>query len=276
MPELPEVETVRRELAPHVTGRTITGVTFEWDGIVKKVPVQDFVEGVTGKEVLSLRRRGKYLIFSLSSGRYMIIHLKMTGSLLVQPSGSELPRFTRAVLHLDNRTDVVFRDPRKFGVMRLVDDPDTIVGKLGPEPLEDEFTVDVLKQRFKGRKAPMKALLCDQNVIAGIGSMYADEVMFDTGIYPVRLPESLTEKEKEHLHEAIRRILDAAVENKGASVQNYYRPDGSKGTAHFEFNVAHRLGQPCNVCGTPIERMVVRGRGTYYCPKCQKDRKRRT
>ncbi|MBN2076013.1 MAG: bifunctional DNA-formamidopyrimidine glycosylase/DNA-(apurinic or apyrimidinic site) lyase [Dehalococcoidales bacterium] len=272
MPELPEVETVRNELTPHVIGRRITGLTFEWDGIVKKIPVEDFKSGVIGQEILNLDRRGKYLIFSLISGKFMIIHLKMTGSLLVQNTGNELPRFTRAVIHLDNDTDIVFRDPRKFGVMRLVDDPESIVGKLGPEPLKDDFTIDVFRKRLINRKSPMKALLCDQNVIAGIGSMYADEVMFDTGVYPMRLPESLSDKEKEHLYEAIRRILWAAIENKGASVNTYYRPDGSEGTAHFEFNVAHRGGQPCNICGTPIERMVVRGRGTYYCPKCQADK----
>jgi len=274
MPELPEVETVRNELAPHVIGLRITGLTFEWDGIVKKIPVEDFRDGVIGQEILALDRRGKYLLFRLSSGQYMIIHLKMTGSLLVQKTGDELPRFTRAVIHLDNATDIVFRDPRKFGVMRLVKDPASIVGKLGPEPLKDDFTIGVFRERLVNRKAPMKALLCDQNVIAGIGSMYADEVMFDTGIYPVRLPESLSDEEKDHLYEAIRRILWAAIENKGASINTYYRPDGSEGTAHFEFNVAHRGGQPCNVCGTPIERMVVRGRGTYYCPKCQADKSR--
>lgn len=273
MPELPEVETVRSELAPHVIGRKITGVTFLWDGIVKKIAVDEFIRGVSGQQVTALERRGKYLFFSLSNGKYMLVHLKMTGSLLVQKSGEELPRFTRAVIHLDNGTDIVFRDPRKFGVLRLVDDPGSVVGKLGPEPLKEDFTLDVLKKRLKNRKAPMKALLCDQNVIAGIGSMYADEVMFDTGIYPVRLPESLTEEETAHLHEAIRRILLAAIENKGASVNTYYRPDGSRGTAHFEFNVAHRGGQPCNVCGTPVERMVVRGRGTYYCSKCQPETK---
>jgi formamidopyrimidine-DNA glycosylase len=274
MPELPEVETVRNELTPHVVGRRITGLTFEWDGIVKKIPVEDFKRGVIGQEILALDRRGKYLIFTLNSGKYMIIHLKMTGSLLVRNTGDELPRFTRAVIHLDNETDIVFRDPRKFGVIRLVDDPASMVGKLGPEPLNDDFTIDVFKERLANRKAPMKALLCDQNVIAGIGSMYADEVMFDAGVYPVRLPESLSDEEKEHLYEAIRRILWEAIENKGASVNTYYRPNGSKGTAHFEFNVAHRGGQPCNVCGTPIERMVVRGRGTYYCPKCQADKSR--
>lgn len=272
MPELPEVETVKNELTPHVIGRRITGITLQWEGVVKKIPVNEFREGVIGQEITGLRRRGKYLIFSLSNGKYMIIHLKMTGSLLVQRPSAELPRFARAVIHLDNDTDIVFRDPRKFGVMRLVEDPDSVVGKLGPEPLGDDFTLDVLYQRLNNRKAPMKALLCDQNVIAGIGSMYADEVMFATGVHPLRLPGSLSDKEKGDLYKAIRRILWAAIENKGASVNTYFRPDGTKGTAHYEFNVAHCGGKPCKVCGTPIERMVVGSRGTYYCPKCQEER----
>lgn len=272
MPELPEVETVKNELLPHVIGRTVTGFTFLWEGIVKKISVEEFEAGTIGQVITGLSRRGKYLIFKLSSGNCMIIHLKMTGSLLVQKTSEELPRFTRAIIHLDNGTVIVFRDPRKFGVMRLVDDSDGIVGKLGPEPLGEEFTPRVLARRLNGRKPPMKALLCDQNVIAGIGSMYADEVMFATGIHPMRLAESLSDEDIERLYRAIRRILWKAIENKGASVNTYFRPDGTKGTAHYEFNVAHRGGEPCNVCGTPIERIVVRGRGSYYCPKCQAEK----
>ncbi len=272
MPELPEVETIKNELLPHIIGRTVTGFTFLWEGMVKKIPVEDFKSGIIGQTVTGLSRRGKYLIFSLSGGTYMIIHLKMTGSLLVQRTCDELPRFTRAVIHLDNDTDIVFRDPRKFGAMRLVEDSDGIIGKLGPEPLEADFTPRVVAQRFRGRKPPMKALLCGQNVIAGIGSMYADEVMFATRIHPMRSADSLSDEEIELLCSAIRRILWTAIENKGASVNTYFRPDGTKGTAHYEFNVARRGGQPCNVCGTPVERIVVRGRGTYFCPNCQAEK----
>jgi len=269
MPELPEVETVKNEILPHIVGRTITGITLEWEGMVKEPSPEEFCSGLAGQKITGISRRGKYIIVSLSGGEFLIIHLKMTGSLIVQKSTDEPPRFTRAIVQLDDGNAVFFRDPRKFGAMRLVKDKDRIVGKLGPEPLEDDFTSGILAERLSGRKAPMKALLCEQNIVAGIGSMYADEALFATGIHPLRLPESLSQQEIERLYGAIREILWAAIENKGASVNTYFRPDGSKGTAHYEFKVAHRGGQPCLVCGTPVERMVVRGRGSYFCPKCQ-------
>ena len=269
MPELPEVETVKNELLPYVVGRCVTGLTLLWEGIVKEPSAGEFRSRLIGQRITDIARRGKYLIFSLSGGDSLIIHLKMTGSLLIQQNSSELPKYTKAIIHLDNDTDIIFRDPRKFGVMRLVKDRDTIVGKLGPEPLEADFTPQVLAQRLAKRKAPLKALLCEQNIIAGIGSMYADEVLFATGIHPLRLGDSLSLEEIESLHSAIRQILCAAISRKGASVSTYFRPDGTKGTAHFEFKVAHRGGEPCAICGTPVERIVVRNRGTYCCPKCQ-------
>jgi formamidopyrimidine-DNA glycosylase len=270
MPELPEVETVKNEIEPYIIGRTVTGVILFWDGIVKEPSPEEFIEGLTGRKITGIRRRGKYMIVGLGGPDSLVIHLKMTGSLLVKPTVSEPPRFTRAAVHLDDGKTVFFRDPRKFGAMRLMNDPERIVGKLGPEPLEPGFTAETLARCLAKRRAPMKATLCDQNVIAGIGSMYADEALFATGIHPMRTAESLSKKEIKNLYEAIRRILWAAIGNKGASVDTYYRPDGSKGTAHFEFKVAHRFREPCPVCGTPVERMKVRGRGSYYCPKCQK------
>ncbi len=272
MPELPEVETVKNEIAPHIVGRTITGITLLWEGIVKEPSPEEFCSGLIGQEILGITRRGKYMIVNLSGPDYLIIHLKMTGSLLIQKSLEEPPKFTRAIIHLDGGNSVFFRDPRKFGAMRLLRDPDRIVGKLGPEPLESGFTIEVLTERLAKRKAPMKAVLCEQNCIAGIGSMYADEALFATGIHPMRSAESLSKEEIHHLYEAIRRILWTAIENKGASVNTYYRPDGSKGTAHYEFKVAHCGGKACAVCGTPVERIVVRGRGSYFCPKCQPEK----
>ncbi|MFC2020678.1 Fpg/Nei family DNA glycosylase, partial [Chloroflexota bacterium] len=178
-----------------------------------------------------------------------------------------------AIIHLDNGTDIAFRDPRKFGVLRLVKDRNSIIGKLGPEPFDQDFTSQALKRILSGRKAPIKALLCEQSLIAGIGSMYADEANFATKIHPMRPGDSLTWKEIEQLYHEIRRILWTAIENKGASVDTYYRPDGTKGTAHYEFKVAHRFKEPCFVCGTPIERIKVRNRGSYFCPRCQPESK---
>ncbi len=269
MPELPEVETVKNELMPHVVGRRITGVTLLWEGIVKEPSPDEFRSRVAGQTITGISRRGKYLSLALSSGDTLIIHLKMTGSLLVQPDNEEPPKYTRAIIHLDNGTDIDFRDPRKFGVLRVVDDNDKIIGKLGPEPFDADFTPQVLARILDKRKTPMKALLCEQHLIAGIGSMYADESLFAVKIHPERPGERVSGREVKSLYKAIRKILYAAIENKGASVDTYYRPDGSKGTAHFEFKVAHRFKEPCSVCGTPIERIKVRGRGSYFCPKCQ-------
>ena len=269
MPELPEVETVKNELTPYVVGRKITDVVLLWAGIVKEPSPEEFRTRLIGQKITGITRRGKYLPFSLSGGDTLIAHLKMTGSLLVQQNSEELPKYTRAAFILDNDTKIAFRDPRKFGVLRLVKDKNTIIGKLGPEPFDDVFTPRLLGEILLKRKAPMKALLCEQELIAGIGSMYAYEALFATRIHPMRSGNSLTQKEIKSLHKAIRQILSAAIENKGASVDTYYRPDGSRGTAHYQFKVAHRFKEPCYTCGTPIERIKVRARGSYFCPKCQ-------
>ena len=268
MPELPEVETIKNELAPHIIGRKLTGVTLFWEGIVRQPSVEDFCSCLVGQRVTGLARRGKYLILSLTSDKSLIIHLKMSGSLLLKSNCSD-DRFTRAIIYLDEAMGLYFRDPRKLGVMWLVGDRNTIVGKLGPEPLETGFTPEVLVQRLHNRTAPIKALLCEQPFIAGIGNMYADEALFAAGIHPLRPGGSLSWDEIGRLHSAIKQVLRSAIGNKGASVLNYFRPGGELGTAHFEFKVAHRGGKPCPNCGTPIQRIPIRNRGSYFCPKCQ-------
>ena len=269
MPELPEVETIKNEILPHVVGHRITGITLLWEGMVKQPTVGEFLSRVTGQEITGISRRGKYLFFSLSSSDLLVIHLKMTGSLIIGRNSSEPPRFTRAIIHLDGDTSIFFRDPRKFGIMQLLKDRSGIKTKLGPEPLEADFTPELLARRLLGRKAPVKALLCDQGFIAGIGNMYADESLFSSHIHPLRPGGSLSPEEVERLYKAIRQVLLSAIGNKGASTDTYFRPDGTRGTAHFEFKVAHSRGKLCPVCDTPIERIVVRNRGTYFCPKCQ-------
>ena len=270
MPELPEVETIKNELLPYIIGHRVSGVTLFWEGIVRQPSVEEFCSRLIGQRLIGLARRGKYLIFSLSSGEVLIIHLKMTGSLLLKPASAEAAKFTRAILQLDKETEIHFRDPRKFGVMWLVKDADFIDSKLGPEPMKTGFTPEVLAQRLANRTAPIKALLPDQTFIAGIGNMYADEALFAAGIHPLRQGGSLSSAEIEHLHRVIQQVLWSAIGNKGASTDTYFRPDGTRGTAHFQFQVAHRLGgKSCPVCGTPIERITVRNRGTYFCPKCQ-------
>ncbi|MBA7616431.1 Formamidopyrimidine-DNA glycosylase [subsurface metagenome] len=266
MPELPEVETIKNELLPHILGREVTAVTLLWEGIVRQSSVEEFCSRVIGQRITGLTRHGKYLLFSLSSGEILVMHMKMTGSLLLDSSDD---RFTRAVIHLGDGTKFYFRDPRKFGAMWLTGDENTVVDRLGPEPLEDGFTPEVLAQRLHNRVAPIKAVLIDQSFLAGIGNMYADEALFAAGIHPLRQGGSLTQDEIERLHSAIKQVLWAAIGNKGASVRNYFRPSGEPGTAHYEFSVAHGRGKKCPNCGTPIRRITVRNRGTYFCPNCQ-------
>ena len=268
MPELPEVETIKNELKPYVVGRSISSVTLFWEGMLRQPSLVEFYSRIAGQRITGLSRRGKYLIFALGSGELLIIHLRMTGSLLIGRDSSP-PRFTRAVLHLDDGSSIFFRDPRKFGKMQLVKDKDSVVGGLGPEPLEPSFTARVRAERLATRKAPLKPVLLDQGVIPALGTTHADAALVSAWIHPLRPANSLSLKEVRRLHRAIRQVLLSAIGNKGASVSTYFRPGGELGTAQFHFRVAHRGGKACPVCGTPIERIVVRNRGSYFCPKCQ-------
>ncbi len=269
MPELPEVETIKNELLPYVVGRNISGVTLFWNKMLRQPSLAEFYSRILGRRISGVARRSKHLIFSLSGGDSLIIHLKMSGSLII---GKDTPpEYTRAIIHLDDGTSIFFRDPRKFGTMQLVKDKDSILGKIGPEPLESDFTPRLLARRLSKSKAPIKAVLIDQCFIAGIGNMYADEALFATGIHPLRPANSLSREEIKRLHQAIQNVLLMAIGNKGASVSTYFRPGGETGTAHFQFRVAHRGGKPCPVCGTTIERIPIRQRGSYFCSKCQQE-----
>ena len=267
MPELPEVETIKNELAPWVVGQSFTQVTILDTELVCGGSAEEVRRGLIGQKVESLGRRGKYLIFHLSNGRSLIIHLRMTGSLLLNPK--EVERYARAVFHLSNGHRFVFRDRRRLGLMWLVDDANTVVGKLGPEPLDESFTPGTLGQRLSRHHIPVKAALLDQGIVAGIGNMYADEALFAARIHPLRKADALSPEEVQNLHHCVRRVLQAAIGSKGASVDTYVRPEGELGTAHFDFKVAHRGGEPCPVCGCTIERVLVQNRGTYFCPRCQ-------
>lgn len=269
MPELPEVETIKNELTPLLTGRRIKSVEFLWAKTLLKPALAEFEARVNGQRISALDRRGKYLILRLESGDCLLVHLRMTGSFYVSHGSSPDPKHTRAVIHLDDAAQAYFIDPRKFGKFQLVaGDADTF-DKLGPEPLSDAFTAGVLEQRLSGKKAPVKALLVDQAVIAGIGNMYADEALFAARIHPLRPADGLSGDEIKRLHHAIRQVLKTAIASGGASVSDYFRPGGERGKAHEAFKVAHRRGA-CPDCGGPVERIVVRQRGTYFCPACQR------
>ena len=270
MPELPEVETIKNYLLPRLVGHSFAGVRLFDNKILRQPSPEDFRHRLVGQTIKDIRRRGKYLIFHLSEHEKLILHLKMTGFLLLRHSSAAPEPYTRAVFHLDNDTNLYFCDQRKFGTMWLVKDEAEVVGRLGPESLDHSLTCEALSRLLSRHNVPIKVLLCDQNIIAGIGNMYADEALFAARIHPLRKARELSQQEVERLHEAIRQVLTAAIGHGGASVDTYRHPDGELGDAHFFFQVAHRGGEPCYNCNTLIERISLRGRGTYFCPKCQR------
>ncbi len=267
MPELPEVETIKNELSPWVVGQKFTEVTVVDPKVVCGCSAGELRRRLLRQKVARLERRGKYLIFRLSNGKSLIIHLRMTGSLLLDPE--EADRYARAVFHVSNGRRFVFSDRRRLGLIWLADDADAVVCKLGPEPLDKRFTPRVLRERLSRHHITIKAALLDQRIVAGIGNMYADEALLAACIHPLRRADELSPKEVRTLHNSIRRILQAAIGSKGASVDTYVRPEGELGTAHFDFKVAHRGGEPCPICGSTVERVSVQNRGTYFCPRCQ-------
>jgi len=266
LPELPEVETIKEGLRPLVAGRRILGVEVLRAGAVKAPPAEDFCRGLVGNRVLGVERRGKYLLFSLEDGRFLIVHLKMTGVLLWD--GEDVP-YISARIALEGSHCLVFQDRRRLGALWLVADPNTVVGGLGPEPLRPEFTLEAFRERLKKRSAPVKALLLDQHFLAGLGNMYADEALFQARLHPLKKAKALSQAETAGLHRAIKEVLSRGIALKGASVDTYRLPDGGRGGAHLVFQVAHRRGLPCPICSTPIQRISLRGRGAYFCPSCQ-------
>jgi len=272
MPELPEVETIVNDLRPRVEGRRFTAVSLFWPRMVLEPPVEEFCNRLPGQAIREGARRGKYLIFRLDSGEALVLHLRMTGSLLLRErnaSGSEPVKYITAIFTLDNGLELLFRDRRKLGTASLLTDEREIARKLGPEPLNPGFTTAVLRERLRNRKAPIKAVLCDQKFVAGIGNMYADEALFRAGVHPLRPANSFSADEIKRLHRAIREVLRKGIANSGATFSDYRRPGGERGNQQNAFYVAHRGGQTCCVCATPIERISIRNRGTYFCPACQ-------
>jgi formamidopyrimidine-DNA glycosylase len=272
LPELPEVETIVNDLRPRVQGRTFTSVSLSWPRMVLQPSAEEFRRRLSGRAVTGIGRRGKYLIFRLDSGESLVLHLRMTGALLLRPGESASPdsiRYVTATFGLDDGSALLFSDRRKLGTAALLANERELERKLGPEPLDRRFTTSVLAGRLGRHKAPIKAVLCDQKFVAGIGNMYADEALFSARIHPLRPANSLSAEETGRLHQAIREVLETGIANAGATFSDYRRPGGEKGRQQEAFKVAHRGGQTCYVCSTPIERIPVRNRGTYFCPRCQ-------
>jgi formamidopyrimidine-DNA glycosylase len=269
MPELPEVETIKRELHPLLVGRTIVGVRVGWEGCVDRPSTGDFCDQVVGRRIEDVGRRGKFLILSLSGGKSLLVHLRMTGSLLVTDASSPVEDHVRLCFQLDGESELRFKNVRKFGRLYLVDDSEEVVGDLGPEPLEEGFSAADFRALFRNHRGMIKPLLLNQRFLAGLGNIYVDEALFRAGVHPRRTADSLAPEELNRLYGAVREVLGEAIANRGTSRSDYIRPSGSEGTYQDKLQVSGRVGEACSCCGTEIERSVVGGRGTYACPSCQ-------
>lgn len=269
MPELPEVETSVRALREPLIGETFTEARTYWPRHIDRPDPHSFQERIAGLRVKEISRRGKYMVFSLTGGETLIIHLRMTGHLSVVFGDEPVRKHTHTVLGLASGKELRFHDTRKFGRVYLVRDPQDVLGKLGPEPLDPAFTPDVLAKQLERRSMRLKPLLLDQTFVAGIGNIYADEALFYAGLHPERAADTLQSEDIQRLHAAIQKVLRMGIAREGASIDRYRKPDGSRGEMQNAVSVFRRTGEPCYECGTPIRRIVLGGRSTHYCPVCQ-------
>lgn len=271
MPELPEVETIRRQLAPLVRGRTLERVEILDARWCRPLAPSEMAAALEGRRVERLGRRGKYLLWSLSEEVYLAQHLRMTGSVLYEPD----PHTThvRVDVRLGDGARLAFADPRRFGTGELllgVQARDSFfAARLGLEPLDERFTVEHLREQARGRTAPIKAFLLDQRRVAGVGNIYADEALHRAGIHPLRPARSLTREQHERLREAVVWALEAGIQARGATIDDFRHVDGVWGSFQERFQVHRREGEPCASCGAAIVKMTVGGRGTYVCETCQ-------
>lgn len=272
MPELPEVETIRLTLEPKLLQRRITGGEVLLSKLIVDSTPADFMQSVTGRTVVAMERRGKYLLIKLSGKLVVSIHLRMTGRLTVCPATASLEKATYLRLTLDDGHELRFSDQRKFGRVMIFPDgtvPNGI-GKLGPEPLNPDFSPETLKTRLGKRELAIKKALLNQDIVAGLGNIYTDEALFLAGIHPVRPANSLTWAELESLHKAIKNVLSEGIEHHGTTRQHFCDGEGKPGSHQEYLRVYGRKGQPCLQCGSLIVKMNFGGRGTHFCPICQR------
>ena len=255
-------------LAAGLVESRVASVGLGWPRAVQGLSPEEFSRRLTGRAFLDVRRRAKYLLFPLDQGT-LVVHLRMTGSLEVTPSSAASPSRPSAVLGLSGDRELRFYDPRRLGKLWLMDDPVALLAGLGPEPLEPSFTVAVLKERLSRRRSPIKPVLLEQDVIAGIGNIYADEVLFCAGLHPTRPASDLATQQLDRLHRCIVSVLERATELLSPLI-----PLGGPPTESQEGRTVLRMprdaGAPCTRCGTPVQRLVLRGRSAYFCPSCQR------
>ncbi len=287
MPELPEVETVCRQLDPELAGSEIEALEVLDARWCRPVPPAELERAIAGATIEGLGRRGKYLLLGLNGARTLVMHLRMTGNLVLVEGENKLDpsegmrlyegersvseRHLRARFRLGDGRELWFTDPRRFGEAFLIDDADLDqrFARLGVEPLSGDFTPEALGEMAAGRTAPLKSFLLDQSGVAGVGNIYADEALFRARLHPLSPAGSMKPEHLEALHDAVVAALEAGIDGGGASIDDYRDGRGEKGTMQDEFLVHTREGRPCPRCESPIVRIVVSGRSTYYCPSCQ-------
>ena len=275
MPELPEVETVRRGLNQLTLGKAIEGgEVLLLRTLAHPVSVAEFWQGITGAAIASWHRRGKYLLAELTNNAgWLIVHLRMSGQLLWCSQDTPLPKHTRVRLFFPEQQELRFVDTRTFGkIWWAAQAPETIVTglkKLGPEPFESQFSPSYLAQKFSKSRRCIKTLLLDQELVAGIGNIYADEALFKSGIPPTAIASELTREQRERLHSGIIDVLQTAIEHGGTTFSDFLNLLGVNGNYGGIAWVYGRRGEPCRLCGTPIQKIKLAGRSAHFCPQCQ-------
>lgn len=264
MPELPEVETIARTLKPELIGKTIKDVDLRWPRTLASPSAKKFREQINGQKILDIGRRAKYLNILLTDFS-LLIHLRMSGDLLIKDSKIRPEKHDRLIIKLSNNKSLIFNDTRKFGRVWLTANPEEVLHKLGPEPLSRNFTPQWLHTALHNRHRQLKPLLLDQTFLAGLGNIYTDESLHIAKLHPLAASDSITDEQAKALYEAVRTVLKEGIRRKGASTDWVYR--GGEFQNHFR--VYDREGKACPTCGTKIERITVGQRGTHYCPKCQ-------
>jgi formamidopyrimidine-DNA glycosylase len=274
LPELPEVETVRRTLKQLAVGKKIHNISIFWPKIIKNpVEAEQFVDALIGETIIDVGRRGKFLIIYTDQFA-LVSHLRMEGRYGVYPKSEPFDKHTHVIFHFTDETELRYRDVRKFGTMHLYKKGEEFIKppliELGPEPFSVEFTQEYLSDKLKKTTRKVKSALLDQKILVGLGNIYVDEALFRAGIHPERLANTLTEKEILLLHREIVDTLSEAVEKGGSTIRSYVNSQGEIGMFQLELYAYGRKGEACKKCGTLLEKMTVGGRGTHYCPNCQK------
>lgn len=292
MPELPEVETIKRDLESVLVGKKITDVIFLWPGILKEIGSAEFKKNVIGSKIIAVERRAKNLNIRISNNQNLLFHMKMTGHLIFTDDNHKIDKngrwvsngneknafadpqnqFIRAIFYLNNRKILAFSDLRKFAYIKLLSNKEIkkSFSEYGPEPFSKEFNIDYLKSIFSKKNVAIKKILMDQKNIAGIGNIYADEILWKSKIHPLKKGLDLTLKEITLIHQNTKDILTEAIKSRGTSTSDFRDISGEKGTFDKKLNAYRQTGKPCPRDKTPIERISVGGRGTHFCPTCQK------